>query len=707
MKKVILFLSLLISMISGYAETWTPVGKLKWYEGIITDYHPGTGKSWEATLERSDDRPYMFRSQIYAKTDECGPVNNSNSNVYVYVNTENHNRIYIDPFYVATYDKSGNHVYGINVSQRCPENGFDSNYYGRVQSDGVTILFPEEAFSLDYERVRESPAYPGTKNNSEIHKIVFPEGVLDFTPVEETWVDIGKGHWTDPFWSDANGDPIAGYLDFEKSTQNPDTYRIMPFIGQYIRINAENPAKVFISPYTVTNTNGEGITLTQNCIENGLSGNMYGTMNAGKITIPGNSFVITNANTGTVLTTDSYRDCVITLPDGFDNPLPEENGVFMGMIGFNDEISRKPISLLDEDSKDEFTSFVDNLQMGNATLLYYAVDQAISTMKAQSFPENLSNAVLLTFTDGLDQGSLAMRPEYRTSKGYADYLSGLVKDTQIQGHPLEAYAIGLMSEDVYNDELFMYNLQSIASKEANISRVSNIVEMQQKLTELFENLNKQTSQRVVTIKVPMMSHGDKYRFTLDHSKAAAANSAVWFEGEFNIDNMTLENITYNGFTSTSGTVLTARQEGIKLIFTLNDCRDTEGNILDVEWAGIDQWIYIPSHGVWNHNEENVKAEDIDIQNIRSSVAIMFAIDCSTSLGDLFPLVKSTANSFIDRLAGGEGTSTVSDTIDADTGIDILDPEVEIFNLQGIRVANPSTGIYICRKGDTVKKVVIK
>ena len=51
-------------------------------------------------------------------------------------------------------------------------------------------------------------------------------------------------------------------------------------------------------------------------------------------------------------------------------------------------------------------------------------------------------------------------------------------------------------------------------------------------------------------------------------------------------------------------------------------------------------------------------------------------------------------------------------VDTTTGIDsvgadINEGEIQYFNLQGIRVANPSNGIYIRRQGDTVEKVYIK
>lgn len=51
----------------------------------------------------------------------------------------------------------------------------------------------------------------------------------------------------------------------------------------------------------------------------------------------------------------------------------------------------------------------------------------------------------------------------------------------------------------------------------------------------------------------MMSHEDTYRFTLDHTTENADNSQLWFEGVFNIDDFSLENIVYHGLTSKQAT----------------------------------------------------------------------------------------------------------------------------------------------------------
>lgn len=702
-KLLLLFMLLLAGTGLASAETWTPVGQVDWTEGMLTGWSASHGKNfnqtWKVSVERSDTRPGVYRLQPYAKS----PLDLESDNVYAILHTENPNEIYFEYFVYYHNSWSG---YYYHIFQRCPENGADSRYYGKITADN-TIEFPIGSFCAASRRNGSAINYPSDGKYSEcVHKIVFPDGVLGYTPEPENWVKIGQGYWEDPLWSVSDTEPLSGYTDMEKSTRNPGKYRFPITSSVYVTIHAEEANKVYVEPYTLT-SGGTTITVTQMCPENGRSENYYGQLINGQVEIPGNYFRATNESTGQSTTLSADRRCLIVFPDGFDNPLPEDNGIFMGIVGFNDELTVKPISLLNQDSKNDFTSFVDNLQMGNATLLYYAVDDAISRLSAQTFPENLSNVVLITFTDGLDQGSLAMKPEHRTSRGYASYLADRIAGTSIQGHPLEAYAIGLKSTDVYDDELFIYNLQSLASAEANISPVNNIVELQQKLTTLFENLNRQTTQRVVQIKVPMMSHGDKYRFTLDHTSNNAENSEIWFEGDFNIDDMSLENVVYHGFTSASGVTVKAKQEGIKLLFTLEDCRTPEGEILDVDKDGIDQWQFIASRNIWNHNIENAKAEDIDIQNIKSSVAIIFALDCSTSLGDLFPLVKTTANSFISRLAGDDELGVNDISVDRAEKLSIYDPDVEIYNLQGIRVENPGPGLYILRKGNQIQKVVVR
>lgn len=700
------------------AETWTPVGQVQWTEGALTAQnnddilgHWNYNKTWNVSIERSDNRTGVYRLQPYTSNPYSNFPYHISDNVYVYLHTENPQAVYME-YFIYYFNYNYSYAY-YHVFQRCPENGFDSKYYGSIIDD-KTIEFPIGSFAVDKlsNSTKLSAPTSSTKYSTAVHKIVFPDGVLDYTPAEETWVNIGLGRHSDPFFyrttDDGNKVPWGGLTYIEKSAHYPGKYRYIMGEG-YVVVNTENPNNVYIKPYLYRNNNIL-FTITQMCPENGYN-NMsnYGTLKNGKITIPKSSFIITAE--GYSSSQSANYDYILTLPDGYDNPIEEENGVFMGIVAFNDQLTRKQISILNESTIDDFTSFVDGLQMGNATLLYYADDQAINSLKAQTYPSNLSNAVLITFTDGLDQGSLAMEPSHRTSRGYADYLAERIASTSIQNCKLEAHAIGLMSSDVVDDELFRYNLSALASSPENVSSVNNIDELQTQLTQLFENLNRKTTKRTVSIIVPMMSHGDKYRFTLDGTADDATKSKIWFEGVFNIDNLSLENIVYNGLSSASGSKITAKQEGVYLQFTLEDCRNTEGDNLSVDKQDIDQWTYIASRQVWQHNVENDKDGKIDIQDIKSSLAVMFALDCSTSLGNLFPLVKSTANSFIMRLAGQNGLGSI-DYIDSRENkhehIDINDPEIEIYNLQGCRVTNPDTpGIYIARKGNIVQKILVK
>lgn len=712
MKKLFLFCLILLGAISISAETWTPVGQAKWTEGALTGQRSGYNKTWSVNVERSDTRPQVFRLQPYASNPFSNYSNHRSDNVYVYLHTEDPNQVYIE-YYIYYYYYNSSYYYSyyyFHVWQRCPENGFDSRYYGKIINN-TTIEFPIGSFVVDdlYTSTKQSAPSSSAKYSTYIHKIVFPEGILNYTPPAETWVGIGKGEWQDAFWI-ADGLPATKTVEFERSVQNSGVYRVKLFDdSDYIKINAENTSKVYVTPYSHTNAAGNVMVVTQRCAENGVNESYYGTMNNGIITIPGNYFRYNQDGSTSYTNCDADRKCIITLPEGYNTPIEDDNGIFMGVISFNDKIDNLPITVLNQLTEPMFMNFVDNMEMENATLLYYAVDQAITSLAKPEYPDNLSNAMIITFTDGLDQGSLAMAPEHLTSRNYAQYLSERISSTQIQGLPLQAYTIGLKSDDVADDDMFEQNLKSLSSDSTKYHSVSDIDGVQEELTKIYDELNRQTSQRVVSITVPMMSHGDTYRFTLDGTvdPSKVADSELWIEGVFSITDVSLDDLTYHGFTSTSGSKVTAERNGVYITFTFNDCRDEDGEILEIGKNDIDQWTYIPSSNTWQHNVENDKDGKINIEDIRTSAAIMFVLDCSRSLGDLFPTLKQTANSFIDRLAGGDGNITgVENVTISNEDID-EDAPVEYYNLQGVRIMKPEKGLYIQRQGNSVKKIMIK
>jgi len=697
-KHVLLFFFALFGFGVAHAELWTPVGEVDWTEGALTGQNSSWNQTWKVAFERSDDRPGVFRLQPYASKNPLPGDANYHDNVYVYLHTENPNKIYIEK-YSFLYMKYYYGSYYYNVTQRCPENGFDVQYYGKIIHND-TIEFPINSFAVSNTNYSSQAA----KYSTAIHKIVFPEGILNYTPPQESWVSVGTGHFVDPYFT-SNDSALETEVEFFKSTVQKDVYKFAPtHLQSELYLHAENPDKVYLEPYSGKNAEDEVFHFTQQCPENDASLSLYGQLQNGVVEIPSEYFLKHNETTSATL--PAGRKCVITLPEGYSKPGTEAYGIYMGLVSFNDQLSSKPISLLDEETKNDFMDFVNGMQMSNATLLYYAVDQAITALKAGTYPDNLSNAVLITFTDGLDQGSLAMAPEHRNSRTYAEYLSDRIANTTVQGNPLQAYSIGLRGGDVVDDELFMFNLESLASTPEKAHSVSDINEVQQELSRLYEELSRQISKRVISITVPMMSDQDTYRFTFDHVTDHVSNSNVWLEGVFNIDDMSLDNVTYHGFTSASGTKLEAKQDGVYLTFTIEDCRDTANNPLKAEKEDIDQWMYIASRDAWQHNMENDKDGKINIEDVISSSVIMFALDCSGSLGNLFPVLKKTANRFIDRLAGGNSEPvgigplpTLSEKATAG--------RTRYYNVQGLEVTKPRHGVYIEVKDGKRRKIFIR
>lgn len=707
-KKFLLFCLILLGAIGVNAETWTPVGTVQWTEGALTGRNSDYNKTWDVSVERSTTRPSVFRLQPYASN----PFSDLGSsymadNVYVYLHTENPNQVYIEYYIYFCFYSASDYFNYSHVWQRCPENGFDSRFYGKIIDDTI-IEFPEGCFTVDNLSISTKRTTPSSysKNSISIHKIVFPKGILDYHPEPETFVNVGKGLWGDCFF----GSYKAKEVSYERSTTRPDVFCTTPYSNidnTSVLIHTESPLKVWLEPFVVSNYK-----ITQQCRENDVDASKYGTMTNGIIEIPSEYFNVTELSTNQTQTISGEK-LVITLPEGYNIPKEDDGGIFMGIISFNDKIDSLSINLLNKYTEPRFTDFVDNMEMANATLLYYAVDQAITTLAKPEYPDNLSNAMIITFTDGLDQGSLAMAPEHLTSRNYAQYLSDRISSTKIQGVPLQAYTIGLMSSDVADEDLFEQNLRSLASDSTKNHSVSDIDGVQKELTKIYKDLYKQTSKRVISVTVPMMSHGDVYRFTLDGTvdKEKVNDSKLWIEGVFDITDFSLNNVTYHGFTSASGSKIKAEREGVYITFTFNDCRDENEEALDIEKNAIDQWTYISSNNTWQHNVENDKDGKINIEDIRTSAAVMFVLDCSRSLGDLFPILKQTANSFIDRLAGGDGGITGIDKVvphneTDDEGI-VSDAPVEYYNLQGVKISHPEKGLYIRRQGNNTQKVLIK
>ena len=333
-----------------------------------------------------------------------------------------------------------------------------------------------------------------------------------------------------------------------------------------------------------------------------------------------------------------------------------ETGLYLGVIGFNQQLYTQPVTSLDAATKSSFDSFIDNLQMKNGTLLCYSIEQAINTLQSAVLPENLSTVAIVTFTDGLDQGSLMMSYQYDTDDEYLAALKTIIRTEAIGGVPLTAYSIGLRGSDVTSSadiQKFSSTLKQLASTDANATEVTNMADVNSRFQEIAEQLNTQINLQNVAIRIPGLSNGTRVRFTIDRV-SSASSSKLYIEGVFNLRSRTLTDVEYHGMTSTSGSIVTGVSDGIFVTFNFNGIQTTDNSMLSKN--NIKEWYYTSS-STWQINSEFDPDQQPDIQTESSSALIMLVLDCSSSLGSQFSTAKSNAKSFINTLYSSYGNSS--------------------------------------------------
>lgn len=335
-----------------------------------------------------------------------------------------------------------------------------------------------------------------------------------------------------------------------------------------------------------------------------------------------------------------------------------DNGIYLGITGFNQAIYDYPILPLNEGSVDGFRNFIDGLTIKNGTLLYYSVDQALNAMQTTELPSDISTAAIVTFTDGLDQGSMMKDVIYDDDMAYLDALNNRIKNETVSGQPITAFSIGIRGKDVGDIAMFRANLAKLASSPENATEVTSMSEVNAKFQEIAAQLSQSNYIQTINLKMPGVSNGTLVRFTFDNVNSAE-NSQIYIEGKFNLKDRSLEDVKYVGLTSISGSIIKGNVDGIFVNFKFEGVH-TDNNLL-IKSEFTDEWTYIASNSSWQINSEFDKTENSDIVTERSSAVIMLVLDCSKSLADDFLTVQSNAKEFVNTLyeevvVAGTGTN---------------------------------------------------
>ncbi len=324
-----------------------------------------------------------------------------------------------------------------------------------------------------------------------------------------------------------------------------------------------------------------------------------------------------------------------------DEPL-----VYLGIVGFNQELYEKPFGILDKYKANDYKTFVSNLSRKDGTLLYYGVDHALDMLESKSFPSQVSSVNLITFTDGLDQGSLMMNSNYTTEEQYLNAVSNRIKNLRVKDLPLTAYSLGLRGSDVTNYTQFQNNLKKLASSSDKAFEVNSMSDVRARLQNISDQIISISNKQTVSMKIPGQSNGTLIRFTFDGS---VGYSSIYIEGTFNLSDRSLRDVTYHGLKAESGSIIQGKQEGIFVTYTFAGLQREDGNGL-VPTSNIRQYYKSPSSTSWQENSEFTPANNTLTSITHSGAIVMLVLDCSSSLGSQFSDMKSYANDFIDNVA---------------------------------------------------------
>lgn len=333
-----------------------------------------------------------------------------------------------------------------------------------------------------------------------------------------------------------------------------------------------------------------------------------------------------------------------------------ESGIYLGLMGFNQKLLQYPINLLTKESKQGYYDFIDAFSCENdGTALYYAVDQAISTLQSKSYPSDLSSVHIVTFTDGIDNYSLDIYDDiefgkYATSDECGNYVKSRLTTEKVAGIDIMGYSVGLEHNDV-NSERFNATLNRIASSSSLAYVHKDMSAVEAKFKEIAKNITEVNKTQNITVSISGgLDKGERIRFTFDLPKSSTslANSNLYIEGTYQRTSATtrkLTNITAKGLTLAGTEVVgTKNAETGKFDFTFKEVTTNNKKLIDVNNT-LEWWGY-PS---WQKDTEFTPDINTKTEVISHSVAIILVLDCTKSLDTKFAEMKKSAKSFIATL----------------------------------------------------------
>jgi uncharacterized repeat protein (TIGR02543 family) len=325
-------------------------------------------------------------------------------------------------------------------------------------------------------------------------------------------------------------------------------------------------------------------------------------------------------------------------------------GVYIGIISFaGDAIDLTAPVLLDSSGRYNLINTINSgyaISSQGGTALFYGVHRALENLtNITTYPDKLESVNVITFTDGLDNGSTgrsALNPIedriFDTEAEYATYVDGEIDSRAIDGKPITGYSMGIRGPDVTNIPLFQSNLEKIAS-DGKAYELTDYSQLEAAFEAIAGDLQIVHSSTNFNMKTTLLSSGTRVRMTFDVTGAGspdAEGSSKYLEGSITRTGTganvtyTLGNITYSdGLSSIEGTgPITGVINGSEITFAFTGM---EGYNPATDESRAKQWTMASGTTAWQINSEYSISGATNIDVEMSSAIIYLVLDASASM----------------------------------------------------------------------------
>ncbi len=187
--------------------------------------------------------------------------------------------------------------------------------------------------------------------------------------------------------------------------------------------------------------------------------------------------------------------------------------IHMGLICFNsvkftDAHTYDIRPIMNQNDVNYFCNKIDQLNMGNNTAMYYAMDQGYNMIENYVNGQDLKNyksACMVTFTDGYDNHSIYQneKPQSGVNNPYYRHINNIIRSKTIKNQKVESFVIALKGNDVREIEqsnpkfsnVFKSVLEGVASdgnefprKVKHFTLCENIAGVKRVFNEICESL---------------------------------------------------------------------------------------------------------------------------------------------------------------------------------------------------------------------------